>query len=127
MRTPPGVASVIASFSSSLLGVRPFSLDKLQSRYERLGLRDVQCHHAQRAWLIMSTRKPAERACAAGDGIGSGSGTAPNGAPHLHRHAGRFSDLRYMLRGLCPFHRLQTTLGGPHPSSLGRSRSTAWH
>jgi len=61
-RWPDGILlPVIAWSSSSLLGVQPFSVEGLKSRCERVGLRDVQCHHAERAWLIMSARKPADR------------------------------------------------------------------
>lgn len=53
--------AVIAGLSHRLLGVQPFAAEELKSRCERVGLREVQYHHARRVWLIMSACKPAER------------------------------------------------------------------
>jgi SAM-dependent methyltransferase len=53
-------AEVRAAVRRRLYGIDAFSPDDLESRLQQAGLSEIQCHHARRAWLIMSARKPEE-------------------------------------------------------------------
>ena len=55
-------AAARASARRRLSGLDAFSASDLESRLHRAGLRDVQFHHARRAWLIASARKSGEEA-----------------------------------------------------------------
>ena len=56
------VAAVRAAARRRLFGLDAFSAGDLESRLHTAGLRDVQYHHARRAWLIASARKTSEEA-----------------------------------------------------------------
>ena len=53
-------AAARAATRRRLSGLDAFSAGDLESRLHRAGLRDVQFHHARRAWLIASARKTSE-------------------------------------------------------------------
>jgi SAM-dependent methyltransferase len=54
------VAGVGAACRRRLFGVDAFSPREMESRLVGAGFADVQCHYAQRLWMIMSAYKPAE-------------------------------------------------------------------
>ena len=53
-------AAVRAAARRRLSGLDAFSTGDLESRLHTAGLRDVQYHHARRAWLIASARRTSE-------------------------------------------------------------------
>jgi ubiquinone/menaquinone biosynthesis C-methylase UbiE/uncharacterized protein YbaR (Trm112 family) len=57
-RRQSGMIGTLAEGCASSLGVHPFSAEELTSRCNRVGLEAVQCHYAERLWLIMSAQKP---------------------------------------------------------------------
>ncbi len=56
-RLGTGTVAALATAVRRLLGVDAFSPDELGSQLKNVGFEQVQCHHAQRIWLIMSARK----------------------------------------------------------------------
>jgi len=57
-------AAARAAARRRLSGLDAFSAGDLESRLHKAGLRDVQFHHARRAWLIASARKTSEEVAA---------------------------------------------------------------
>lgn len=56
------VAGWTANSIANMLGIHPLSRNELAARCRRVGLGEVQFHHASRLWLIMSARKVADTA-----------------------------------------------------------------
>ena len=57
-------AEVRAAVRRRLYGLDAFSPNDLESRLREAGLSEMQCHHARRAWLIVSARKAAKEVAA---------------------------------------------------------------
>lgn len=55
-----GPLSALTDGSVAFLGVHLFSASELKARCERVGLGEIQFHHAKRFWLVMSARKIAD-------------------------------------------------------------------
>jgi ubiquinone/menaquinone biosynthesis C-methylase UbiE len=58
-RRSGALATRVAAYRRRVLGIDAFAPDELAAALESAGFTEVQCHHAQRVWLIMSARKRA--------------------------------------------------------------------